>query len=329
MNPAMQKQQHSRGTGLTLALCGAALALAAGCASTGATVQGKTPAPMASTPDPQAAPQAAPKPAPNPKDPFETFNRAMFGFNEGLDQVVIRPLAKGYDFIMPTVARTGVSNFFANVDDIWVSINNLLQGKPVEAASDLGRVLVNTTLGVGGLIDWASDMGLEKHDEDFGQTLARWGVGDGAFVVLPVIGPRTVRDGVGWGVDSFVDPVYRIDNLPTRNGAAALRLVENRAQLLPLDKTLEAAALDKYSYVRDAYLQRRRNLIYDGYPPRLLEDDFSAAPGCTTTTAAHSLTELQSHTSAASAPLALATLAPGIAQGSPEWAQLPAPRAAP
>lgn len=216
--------------------------------------------------------------ATNPRDPLETYNRAMFGFNEGVDQVIIRPAAKGYSTVMPQVARTGVSNVFSNVGDVWISINNLLQGKPVEAAGDLGRFLINTTLGVGGLIDWASDWGLEKHDEDFGQTLGRWGVGSGPYVVLPFVGPRTVRDGLGFGVDSVADPLYEVDPVRTRNSLIGLRLVEDRAQLLPLDKTLEEAVIDKYAYVRDAYLQRRRNLIYDGRPPREPDNEASQAP---------------------------------------------------
>ncbi len=216
--------------------------------------------------------------ASNPRDPLETYNRAMFGFNEGVDKVIIRPVAKGYATVTPQVARTGVSNVFSNVGDVWISVNNLLQGKPLDAASDLGRFVINTTLGVAGLIDWASDWGLEKHEEDFGQTLGRWGVGSGAYVVLPFVGPRTVRDGVGFGVDSVADPLYELDPVDTRNSLVALRLVENRAELLPLEKTLEEAVIDKYAYVRDAYLQRRRNLIYDGRPPRELEDGLSLAP---------------------------------------------------
>ncbi|MEY3201061.1 MAG: hypothetical protein RIR70_611 [Pseudomonadota bacterium] len=209
----------------------------------------------------------------NPRDPLESYNRAMFGFNEDVDKAIIRPVAKGYEAVTPQVMRTGVANVFSNIGDVWISLNNLLQGKPLDAASDMGRFLVNSTLGVCGVIDWASDWGLEKHDEDFGQTLGRWGVGAGPFVVLPIMGPRTFRDAVGWGVDMMADPVYEIQHVPTRNSAAALRLVENRAELLPVEKALEEAALDKYAYVRDAYLQRRRSLIYDGRPPRELDDE--------------------------------------------------------
>ncbi|MCC7183391.1 MAG: VacJ family lipoprotein [Rhodocyclaceae bacterium] len=205
---------------------------------------------------------------PNPKDPLQGFNRAMFSFNEGLDQVLIKPVAQGYDAAVPLPARIGVSNFFGNVGDLWVGINNLLQGKGGDAANDVGRLLINSTLGILGLFDVASEMGLERHDEDFGQTLGRWGVGEGAYVVLPLFGPRTVRDTGGLVVDVIADPVSSVDDVPTRNTLRALRIVSARAELLPSDKAIEQAALDKYAYIRDAYLQRRRNLIHDGSPPR-------------------------------------------------------------
>lgn len=204
----------------------------------------------------------------NPKDPIEGFNRAMYGFNDAIDTAVIKPVAKGYDAVLPTPVRTGVTNFFGNIADFFIGINNLLQGKPDQAASDLGRVVVNSTIGILGVIDWATDMGLEKHEEDFGQTFGRWGVGDGAYVVLPLFGPRTVRDTVGLVLDAKADPVGNIDHVPTRNTLLALRVIDNRADLLPADKVIEEAALDKYAYVRDGYLQRRRNLIHDGNPPR-------------------------------------------------------------
>ncbi|HMM71951.1 MAG TPA: VacJ family lipoprotein [Rhodocyclaceae bacterium] len=205
---------------------------------------------------------------PNPKDPLEGFNRAMFSFNEGLDQVLIRPVAQGYEAAVPLPARIGVSNFFGNVGDLWVGINNLLQGKGGDAANDVGRLLINSTLGILGLFDVASEMGLERHDEDFGQTLGRWGVGEGAYVVLPLFGPRTLRDTGGLVVDVLADPVSSVDDVPTRNTLRALRIVSARAELLPGDKAIEQAALDKYAYIRDAYLQRRLNLIHDGNPPR-------------------------------------------------------------
>jgi phospholipid-binding lipoprotein MlaA len=204
----------------------------------------------------------------NSKDPVEGFNRAMFSFNEGVDTVLIKPVAQGYDAVLPNPVKTGVTNFFGNIADFFIGVNNLLQGKPTQAASDLGRVVVNSTVGLLGVVDWASDMGMEKHEEDFGQTFGRWGVGDGAYVVLPIFGPRTVRDTAGLIVDSVADPVGNIDHVPTRNTLLALRIIDTRADLLPADKVIEEAALDKYSYVRDGYLQQRRSLIHDGNPPR-------------------------------------------------------------
>ncbi|MBI5791268.1 MAG: VacJ family lipoprotein [Rhodocyclales bacterium] len=204
----------------------------------------------------------------NPKDPVEGFNRAMFAFNEGLDSVIVKPVATGYEAVLPSPIRTGVTNFFGNIDDLFIGVNNLLQGKIPEAFSDLGRVVINTTIGLLGVLDIASDAGLEKHDEDFGQTFGRWGVGNGAYVVIPVFGPRTVRDTVGLVLDVQADPVANHRPKGDRDIALVLRLVNDRANLLAADKVVEEAALDKYSYVRDAYLQRRRNLIHDGNPPR-------------------------------------------------------------
>ncbi len=204
----------------------------------------------------------------NSKDPIEGFNRAMYGFNEAVDTVLIKPVAQGYDAVTPAPVRTGVTNFFGNIADFFIGVNNLLQGKPDQAVSDLGRVLVNSTIGLLGLIDWASSMGMEKHEEDFGQTFGRWGAGDGAYVVLPIFGPRTVRDTAGLILDVAADPVGHIDHVPTRNTLLVVRMVDIRADLLPADKVIEEAALDKYAYVRDGYLQRRRNLIHDGNPPR-------------------------------------------------------------
>lgn len=213
----------------------------------------------------------------NPKDPVEGFNRAMFAFNEGLDTAIIKPVATGYDSVLPSPIRTGVTNFFGNIEDLFIGVNNLLQGKVPQAFSDLGRVVINTTVGLLGVIDFASDAGLEKHDEDFGQTFGRWGVGNGAYVVVPLFGPRTARDTVGLVLDVAVDPVANHRPKRTRDLALVLRLVNDRANLLPADKVVEEAALDKYSYVRDAYLQRRRSLIHDGNPPRELDADAEQA----------------------------------------------------
>jgi phospholipid-binding lipoprotein MlaA len=205
----------------------------------------------------------------NPGDPLEGFNRAMYSFNDGLDKVVIKPVASGYKAVMPDFARTGVTNFFANLGDIWIGVNNILQGKVGAGVSDLGRFLMNSTIGVLGLFDVASNAGLEKHNEDFGQTLGWWGVGSGAYVVLPILGPSTVRDGISLlALDWRGDPLWYVGNIPTRNELIGARVVDTRATHLDTTRLVDDAALDRYVFVRDAYLQRRRSLIYDGDPPR-------------------------------------------------------------
>lgn len=204
----------------------------------------------------------------HPDDPWEGFNRGVHAFNDELDGWVLRPVASAYDTVAPTPVRHGVANFFGNLGDVWVGVNNLLQGKVGDAASDVGRVLVNSTVGVAGLIDVASLMGLEKHDEDFGQTLAMWGVGSGPYLVLPLFGPRTLRDGGGLVLDSVADPVAYVRPENTAWGLGAARVVDIRAGLLPAEKAMNQAALDKYEYLRSAYLQRRRHLVFDGNPPR-------------------------------------------------------------
>ena len=209
----------------------------------------------------------------NPRDPYEGFNRAMFSVNEGIDTVVAKPLAKGYDAAVPLPLKAGVGNFFGNVGDLWIGVNNGLQGKGGDAAGDVARLLINSTVGIFGLFDVASEIGFDKHDEDFGQTLARWGVGDGGYLFWPIIGSRTVRDTAGWVADVYADPVHwGVDDIPVRNSAYFVRFVDIRASLLPADKVVEEAALDKYAYIRDAYLQRRRSQIFDGNPPKQLED---------------------------------------------------------
>lgn len=207
----------------------------------------------------------------NPKDPIEGFNRAMFAFNEGLDAAIIKPVATGYDAVIPSPIQTGVTNFFGNIADFFIGINNILQGKVGDGFGDFGRVAINTTVGVFGVMDWATEMGIEKHNEDFGQTFGRWGVGDGAYVVLPIFGSRTARDTVGLVLDSKADPITNkryVKKVGTRNSLVVLRLIDNRANLLPADKVIEEASLDKYAYIRGAYLQRRLSLIHDGNPPR-------------------------------------------------------------
>lgn len=208
----------------------------------------------------------------NPRDPFEGFNRAMFSVNEGID-VVVKPVARGYDAVLPGPVKTGIGNFFGNIADLWIAVNNFLQGKVTEGASDVGRVLVNSTVGIVGLIDVASDLGLEKHAEDFGQTLGKWGVGEGPYLFWPIIGPRNVRDTFGFAVDASADPVVHLHDVSARNTLIGIRFIDLRASLLPADKVVEEAAFDKYNYIRDAYFQNRRNAVHDGNPPPLKEED--------------------------------------------------------
>lgn len=205
--------------------------------------------------------------SPSPADPFEGFNRSVDTFNQQLDTYALRPAARAYVAVLPEVARMGVSNFFGNIGDVLIGINNLLQGKPVSAASDFGRFFVNTTIGVVGLFDVATDMGLKKNNEDFGQTLGRWGVASGPYLVLPLFGPSSVRDAFGFFVDIQADPVVSVDDAATRNAVGGLRVVNRRADLLELTDSVEGVALDSYSFVRDAYLANRRNRVYDGDPP--------------------------------------------------------------
>ena len=202
----------------------------------------------------------------NPKDPYEGFNRAMFSVNEGID-VVVKPVAQGYDTVTPRFVKAGIGNFFGNIADIWTALNNFLQGKGVQGFSDVGRVIVNSTFGIAGIFDVASEVGYEKHSEDFGQTLGVWGVGDGPYFFWPIIGPRTTRDTFGFAVDTYADPIPRVDNIPVRNTLIGVRFIDTRASLLPADKVVEQAAFDKYSYIRDAYLQNRRSVIHDGNVP--------------------------------------------------------------
>jgi phospholipid-binding lipoprotein MlaA len=208
-------------------------------------------------------------------DPFEPMNRAVFSFNEVADDYLIKPIAEVYKFVLPEFARTGVTNFFSNINDVLIAANNLLQAKPVEAANDIGRFLINSTIGVLGLFDVATDMGLDKNREDFGQTLGVWGVPDGPYVVLPLFGASNVRDTVGLVVDIETDFMMNTNKLNSDEKIAVnvLKAINRRANLLDAGQLLEDAAFDKYSFVRDGYIQRRRNQIHDGNPPPLKEED--------------------------------------------------------
>ena len=211
----------------------------------------------------------------DPRDPLEPMNRAIYTFNDGVDTMLVKPAAEVYQGVVPGLVRTGVSNVFSNLNDVIVALNNLLQGKLGAALSDVGRVLLNTTAGLLGIFDVATPAGLEKHDEDFGQTLGWWGFGDGPYIVLPLLGSSNLRDTVGRVGDYKADPVTYIDPSRDRNIVQALRIINRRAELLSASRILAVAALDEYEFVRDAYLQRRRNLIYDGNPPREQLDNSS------------------------------------------------------
>lgn len=204
----------------------------------------------------------------NPQDPLEGYNRAMFSFNDGVDRVALKPAATVYKAVLPQFVQTGVGNFFGNLGDVWTAVNNLLQGKVEDGLNDFMRVAVNSTLGLGGLLDISSEAGLQKHREDFGQTLGVWGVASGPYVVLPLLGSSTLRDTAATPLDFAGDPWSYKDPVNVRNMGTALRLIDLRASVLDASSLIEDAALDRYEFVRDAYLQRRQSRIYDGDVPK-------------------------------------------------------------
>jgi phospholipid-binding lipoprotein MlaA len=212
-------------------------------------------------------------PAKNPADPLEPINRSIYKFNDTVDKAVIKPVARGYQAVMPTVGRIMISNFFSNLDDVVVTANDLLQFKLVQGFSDGMRFFVNSTIGVFGLIDVASIGDLKKHNEDFGQTLGKWGVGNGPYLVLPILGPSTLRDTAGDYLDTIPDPIYQIGYMRTRNQVYATKKINRRAELLDQEKVLDEAMIDPYEFVRDAYLLHRLSQVYDGNPPHQRYDD--------------------------------------------------------
>ena len=208
-------------------------------------------------------------------DPWEGLNRSLYTLNDTVDRYSLKPIAKGYRAVLPQFMRTGVSNFSNNLRTPSSSLNNLLQGKPTRAASDLARFLLNTTIGIGGLFDVAIHAGLERYDEDFGQTLAVWGVPDGPFVIVPFLGPATLRDAVAIPVNLYTDMLRQVDDSSIRDKLWALRVIDLRYRLLSADRFLEESE-DPYITLRESYLQNRRYEIYDGSPPLddELYDDF-------------------------------------------------------
>ncbi|SCX73420.1 VacJ family lipoprotein [Variovorax sp. EL159] len=203
----------------------------------------------------------------NPADPFEPMNRGVSRFNETVDDAVLVPVATAYQRALPSMVRSGVNNFFNNIGDVWSLANNVAQLKLQGSAETFMRLNVNTFFGLGGLLDVASDAGISRHEEDFGQTLGYWGVGPGPYVVLPLLGPSTLRDTVAKPLDYYGDPLAHMEDVRWRNSLTALRVVDTRSQYLRAGRLLGDAALDKYSFTRDAFLQRRRSQVYDGNPP--------------------------------------------------------------
>ncbi len=207
-------------------------------------------------------------------DPWEDFNRKVFYFNSGFDRYFMKPIAVGYKAATPPPAEKGVSNFYANLSDFRTAFNNFIQLKFIEGFTDSGRFLVNSTVGIVGLVDVASKMGMDKHNEDFGQTLGRWGVPSGPYVMLPFLGPSTARDGPALIVDYYTAPqTYFVDVVALRNSLWALDFINRRAELLSLDVVLQDVAYDKYDLLRDAYLTRREYLVTDGRSQQEADDD--------------------------------------------------------
>ncbi|MDH3431531.1 MAG: VacJ family lipoprotein [Gammaproteobacteria bacterium] len=218
-------------------------------------------------------------------DPWEPLNRTIYGFNTGIDTVTLKPLAKGYEAIVPRPARTGVRNFMNNLLTPASGVNNFLQGKPAYGFAEFARFAVNSTVGIGGVLDVATASGLEARPEDFGQTAAVWGVPAGPYVMLPLLGPRTLRDAVMTPLDMLSNPLYHYEVTSVRDKLVVLRLIDLRYRLFAIDKLLEGSK-DRYITLRESYLQNREYEVYDGYPPEddafldeFLEDEYSEGVG--------------------------------------------------
>jgi phospholipid-binding lipoprotein MlaA len=243
-----------------------------------------------------------------PADPWENWNRKVYSFNDAIDSAVVKPVATAYRDVVPQLVRTGVSNFFGNIGDVWSAANHVLQGK-VGTGLEMGfRVLTNTLMGLGGVLDPATEFGMQRRSEDFGQTLGVWGLGTGPYVMLPLLGPSTVRDSFGLLADRQFSP----SSLATTDAATAavvtLEVVNLRASLLDASKLMDQVALDRYSFLRDAYLQRRRDAVYDGAPP--FEDEFADEPPTPAGGKTEPAAKPAVQTPAAAAPAAAAASAP-------------------
>jgi phospholipid-binding lipoprotein MlaA len=211
--------------------------------------------------------------APSRDDPFEPMNRASFAVHEVVDGHVVKPIAQAYVDYTPKLVQTGIRNFFGNIDDFISFLNGMLQNKPEKAGNDLGRVITNTGFGLLGLIDIASEAGIPKGNEDFGQTFGYWGIPQGPYLFIPVLGPTTVRDGTGLIVRAYATPIGYIPDVSTRNILWGIGFLDARASALQAESLVEQASLDRYTFIRRSYLQRRQYLVYDGAPPPAKEDD--------------------------------------------------------
>ena len=208
-----------------------------------------------------------------PKDPYETVNRKVFSFNDTLDEYALKPVAKAYNAVIPSPVRTGIHNFFGNFSDAWSAVNQLLQGKPHDAGTMTLRVLTNTTIGIAGIFDPATSLGFERKPEDLGQTLGVWGLEPGPYLVLPLFGSSDIRDGLALPADTYVSPALLVPKFWQGVAVDTVGVVDTRAGLLGASQMLDELAFDRYTFMRDAYITRRRSLVYDGNPPDLPDTD--------------------------------------------------------
>jgi phospholipid-binding lipoprotein MlaA len=206
-------------------------------------------------------------------DPFEPANRVMYAINEPIDKHIVKPIAEAYVDYVPSIIRTGINNYFNNIDDLFSAVNGLLQGKLDKAGHDMGRVMINTSAGILGLIDVASEAGIPRGNEDFGQTFGYWGIPQGPYLFVPLFGPTTVRDGTGWVLRILWSPTTEINDVAVRNVIYGLGALDLRVQALGATSLIDQASLDPYTFVRRAYLQRRLYLVHDGDPPREQDDE--------------------------------------------------------
>jgi phospholipid-binding lipoprotein MlaA len=219
------------------------------------------------------APQGVERHTTGPKDPYESVNRKIFSFNDTLDTYALKPAAKAYNAVLPSPVRTGIHNFFGNFSDAWSAVNQLLQGKPSDAGEMTLRVLTNTTIGIAGIFDPATSLGFERRSEDLGQTLGRWGIQPGPYLVLPLFGSSDIRDTLTLPADTYVTPALLVPSTWQKIGVDTVGVVDTRAGLLGASQMLDELAFDRYTFMRDAYITRRRSLVYDGNPPDLPDED--------------------------------------------------------